>query len=244
MARIRAYFQLNKDALLVNSSNPYYAKNYDVYALLGAPNLLPWQWEVWMKIEPLLAPFVSSDRGKPTVRSSQTSGVGKESRSIAFGKMGWDSKSHLRWTHGSPSGALEPSLRRFLGMEAWTPSWTVCVKEHEAPDFYFHLLRAPHVQHGIEHLFGSVLVVALTAGAPVARRDDLRSAMTAIATLLQSPLAVCKRRAWGIASGSTGGFRDAVQDLGVGRGLFREEDPHAKPISLETFSEQWSLLQA
>ena len=34
-------------------------------------------------------------------------------------------------------------------MEAWTPSWTVCVKEHEAPDSYLHLLRSPHVQHGV-----------------------------------------------------------------------------------------------
>jgi len=34
-------------------------------------------------------------------------------------------------------------------MEAWAPSWKVCVKEHEAPDYYLHLLRAPHVQHGV-----------------------------------------------------------------------------------------------
>jgi len=128
-------------------------------------------------------------------------------------------------------------------MEAWAPSWTVCVKEHEAPDFYLHLLPAPNVQHGVEPLFGSVLVIALAAAAPDARRDELRAAMITVATVLESPLAVCKRRAWGIASGLTGGFRDAVQDLGVGRGLFRKEDPHAKPISLETFAEVWSFLQ-
>ncbi|CAN7588706.1 MULTISPECIES: hypothetical protein [Variovorax] len=227
----------------MTNSIPYYAKNYDVFVLLGAPSLLPWQWQVWVKIEQLLAPFVRSDRGKPTVRSSQTSGLGKEYRSVAFGKMGWDLKSHARWAHGSPSNALESNSWRFLGTEAWAPSWTVCEKEHEAPDFYLHLLSAPNVQHGGASQFGSMLVVALAASASEMRRGELRAAMTAVATLLESPLVVCKHRAWGIASGTAGGFRDAIQDFGVGRGLFREEDPHAQPISLETFSEAWSSLQ-
>jgi len=236
--------QLNDAPLLVTNSIPFYAKNYDVFVLLGAPGLLPWQWQVWVKIEPLLASFASSDRGKPTVRSSQASGLGKEHRSLAFGKLGWDLKSHARWTHGSPSNALESNPWRFLGTEAWAPSWTVCEKEHEAPDFYLHLLRAPDVrQRGVPQ-FGSILVVALAASASETRQRELLSAMGAIATLLESPLAVCKRRAWGIASGAAGGFRDAVQDFGVGRGLFREEDPHAQPICLESFSEAWSPLQA
>ncbi|WP_256228988.1 hypothetical protein [Variovorax sp. YR750] len=235
---------MNDDSLLVTNSNPFHAKNYDLFVLLGAPDLLPWQWQIWVEIEPLLAPFVCSDRGKSIVRSSQASGLGKEYRSIAFGKMGWDLKSHLRWTHGSPSNALDSNPRRFLGMEAWGPSWTVCEKEHEAPDFYLHLLSAPNARQGGIPRFGSMLVVALTASASGERRRELRAAMIAVAALLKSPLAVCKRRAWGIASGAAGGFRDAVQDLGVGRGLFREEDPHAQPVSLETFSEAWSPLRA
>lgn len=228
----------------MTNSNPYYAKNYDVFVLLSAPGLLPWQWQVWVKIEPLLRPFVFSDRGKSSVRSSQSSGLGKRYRTVAFGKMGWDLKSHARWAHGSPSNAFESNPWRFLGAEAWAPSWTVCAKEREAADFYLHLLAAPNVQHGGVPQFSSILVVALAASASEIRRGELRAAMTAVATLLESPLAVYKRRPWGIASGTEGGFRDAVQDFGVGRGLFRYEDPHEQSIGLETFSEAWGPLQA
>ena len=210
--------------------------------MLGAPGVLPWRWSVWREIEPLLSPFVSSARGKPFARSSQTMGLGKQHRSVAFGRMGWDQKSHASWTHGSPTNGSDAKLWNFLGTEVWAPSWNVCEKSLEAPDFYLRVLRAPRCQQDRTPQFSSILVVALAASSPDARRAELRAAMTTIAKLLKSPFSVWKHRAWGISVGLSGSFRDAVQDFGVGPGLFRIADPHERKLSLDTFAETWATL--
>lgn len=174
------------------------------------------------------------------MRSTQ---ISRESRkTVPFGRLGWDKKSHERWSHGSPSNGHLPNGWKFISTEAWSPSWNTCEKEKDAPDFYLHLLPAPDAQDGGQVRFGAILVVALAASTAEARRAELRKAKSAVIELLQSPLAVLKRRAWGISSGSNGSFRDSVQDFGVGRGLFKRNDPHDGPLSLESFSESWMAL--
>ncbi|WP_440532145.1 hypothetical protein [Variovorax sp. YR566] len=229
---------------LSNTENPisYHAKEYEVYVVLGAPGVLPWAWSVWREIAPLLSPFVGSPRGKPFVRSSQTMGLGKQHRSVAFGRMGWDQKSHASWTHGSPTSSPDAETWNFVGTEVWAPSWNVCEKNLEAPDFYMHLLCAPPCKQDHSPQFSSILVVAFAASSAGARRVELRAAMTTIAKLLDSPFSVWKHRAWGIPVGLSGGFRDAVQDFGVGSGLFKNADPHERRLGLDTFTETWATL--
>jgi len=221
----------------------YYAKEFDVYVLLGAPGVTPWQWQAWAEIEPLLSPFVCSARGKPLLRSTQTSGTVEQNRAVTFGRMGWEAKAHERWTVGSHSIDLVANPRTFISTEAWAPSWNVCEKFREAPDFYLHLMAAsPRNKVDLESQFDSILVVALQASSPDVVRAELRTAMASVALLLRSPLAVTKRRPWGFASGAMGGFRDAIQDFGVGRGLFKNSDPQTAPLTQNTFAEAWEVL--
>ena len=215
------------DSLQMTNATPYHAKEFDVAVVLGGTQAaVPWRWQAWKELEPMLTPFVTSDRGRTSVRSSQTSRTGKH-QSVSFGRMGRTSESHARWTHGSPANAPESNQWMFLGTEVWAPTWTVCEREREAPDFYAHLLPAPRSQNKLAPRFGSILVVALASTASTSCRQKLHDSMIAAAALLKSPLAVRQLRPWGIASGSTGGFRDAVQDFGVGRGLFKRNDPFA-----------------
>jgi hypothetical protein len=234
--------ELNEPATM-DTKVPYHAKEYDVYVVLGAPGVTPWHWRAWTGIEPLLSRFVCSDRGKPLLRSTQTSGTGRQYREVAFGRMGWEAKAHERWTHDSPSADRMANPRTFLSTEVWAPSWNVCVKSNEPPDFYLHLIAAsPGREADVASQFDSILVVALQASAPDVVQTELRTAMASVATLLRSPIAVTKRRAWGVASGEMGGFRDAIQDFGVGHGLFKNSDPQTTPLGSSTFAEAWETL--
>ncbi|OHV97846.1 hypothetical protein AKG95_09615 [Janthinobacterium lividum] len=68
----------------------------------------------------------------------------------------------------------------------------------------------------------------------------LRQALAQLAAQQDAVVFAHTRRQWGRAS-SYGGFTDAIQDMLIG-GLFRQDDPHARPLDDATFQDAWTLL--
>ncbi len=210
----------------------FHTRMYDVYLVLtGASAPVPWSTDSWLRVAQALGPFAVSERGKAAVRCTQ---IDKATRKRAsFGRLGWNEASHRKWTHD----ASQDAPWRFLGAEAWAPSWTQCEKDGRAPDCFVDL-STPSVLGGDEPLlFGGTLLVALACEAPQPVRDRLRDAIAGVARDLDSPLTVHQSRAWGKAA--YGGFTAAMNDLSIA-GLFKNGSPHARPLDLATFEETWA----
>jgi hypothetical protein len=218
----------------------FFEKEYVVYIVLSGPRTAkPWSWSLWKEIQKLLEPFASVSRGKAAIRSTQVSG--NKGNKVSFGKLGWDEKSHAKWTHGSPETEAKSEDWRFLNVEAWAPSWTVCEKENSAPDFYLSVNNEHPYGESDKSQFGAIVVVALAMSEGSERLVQLKAAVTEIAAKLNSPFAVHKRRDWGTPTGN-GGFTNALNDLGI-IGLFKVGPRHQRPLDVSTFAEQWARLE-
>lgn len=218
----------------------FFEKEYSVYVVLSGPHTAkPWAWSLWKEIQNLLEPFASVSRGKAAIRSTQVSG--NDGKKISFGKIGWNEKSHAKWTHDSPETETDSKDWRFLNVEAWAPSWTVCEKENSAPDFFLSVNNEHPCGESDKSQFGAIVVVALATSEGSERLVQLKAAVTEIAAKLNSPLAIYKRRNWGTPIGSDG-YTDALNDLGA-TGLFKVGPRHQRPLDVSTFSEQWILLE-
>lgn len=217
----------------------FFSRDYDVFVLLAAPDAPGlWQSDQWTPFAAALAPVLAQTRsegkgrGKAGVRSHQYNPQGKL---IAFGRMGWDDKSQARWTHGpDTSGA------RFMSLEAWAPTWTVCEKDDLAPDLFISLFNEPLLNAaGRPLLFGQRLVCAIATDLGADAAATMRQAMTALARQQQAPVFLHARRPWGKAA--LGGFGSAIQDLAL-TDLFKLGDVHARPLDASTFRGQWNDL--
>jgi hypothetical protein len=218
---------------------PFHTKEYDVYVVLSAPRVAPpWTWEKWSGIAERLQPFTGSNRGKASLRTMQ---VSKDTqKKLPFGRLGWDNASHSRWTHGCPTNAAESARWVFYSAEAWAPSWTQCVKENEAPDFFISLTNK-HIQgESGKSQFDAELIIALSVSESESRQADFRAAVISISKSVASPLTVWKRRHWARPFGQLG-FTDALNDLAV-VGLFKAGDYRQRPLNTETFKEAWTQI--
>ncbi|MES2206808.1 MAG: hypothetical protein V4525_08435 [Pseudomonadota bacterium] len=218
----------------------FFEKEYLVYVVLSGPyTKKPWSWPLWQEIQKLLEPFALISRGKAAIRSTQV--LGNNGKKISFGKIGWDEKSHAKWTHDSPVTETSSKNWCFLNVEAWAPSWTVCAKENSAPDFYLSVNNEHPYGESDKSQFGAIVIVALATSTGSERLMQFTAAVTKIAAKLNSPLVVYKHRNWGTSIGSSG-FTNALNDLGV-TGLFKAGARHQRPLDVSTFSQQWMLMK-
>ncbi len=217
---------------------PFVSRNYDVYVVLCAPHRpIPWSWGHWSRAATLFDPFAVSPRGKTAIRSTQLLDQSRET--IHFGKLGWDERSHQRWTHGSPLNAKESAHWKFLSMEAWAPSWSLC--EQEPPDFFLSVTRGLQIGMSDHAPMVGVIVAALNGTETPEKRTAFRSAVAAAAREFSSPLTVWKQRRWARPVGRLA-FRDAISDLGLA-GLFKRGLDSRTPLTDSIFSERWTKLQ-
>lgn len=204
---------------------------FDVYVVLGAPSA-PGMWmsDQWAKVSRSLDPHMSSPRGRALVRSFQSDLRSK--RSVSFGRLGWDKKSHEKWTFPA-DGSLVGRL--FESCEAWSPSGAVCEQEGDPPDC-FVLLRNERALFADKLLkFDSVLVIAIRAGIPSS--ETVREAVSEIARSVPSVLLAYQRRPWSLPSHAGG----AINDLAA-FGLFKPGNSHERPLDCATFAGDWEQL--
>ena len=176
----------------------------------------------------------ASARGKAGVRSLQYNPKGKP---ISFGRLAWDDKSHAKWTH-----TPETTEARFMSLEAWAPSWTICEKDDQAPDLFLALANEALPGRADKSLqFGQRLVCAIATDMGPSAAATLQASLVQLAAQ-QSPVTFARtHRQWGRAS-SYGGFTGAIQDMLIG-GLFQSGDPHARPLDAATFREVWTRIE-
>ena len=212
----------------------FFSRDYEVFLLLAAPDAAPlWQAAQWAPFAAGLDGLIAQARGKAGVRSHQYNPKGKP---IPFGRLGWDAKSHAKWTH-----TAETSEARFMSLEAWAPTWTVCEKDDQAPDLFLALANESLLGLAGKHLqFSQRLVCAIATDMGPEAAATLRQALAQLAAQQDAVVFARTHRQWGRAS-PYGGFTAAIQDMLIG-GLFQADDPHARPLDDAAFQDAWTLL--
>ncbi|MGK5071425.1 hypothetical protein [Janthinobacterium sp. ZB1P44] len=212
----------------------FFSREYEVFLLLAAPDAPPlWEAAQWTPFAASLDGLMAQARGKAGVRSHQYNPKGKP---IAFGRLGWDAKSHAKWTHTPAT-----TQARFMSLEAWAPTWTSCEKDDQAPDVFLALANESLLGLAGKSLqFGQRLVCAIATDMGADAAATLQAALAQLAAQQDAVVFARRQRQWGSAS-PYGGFTDAIQDMLIG-GLFRQDDPHAHPLDDATFREKWTLL--
>ena len=213
----------------------FFSRDYEVFLLLaapGAPGL--WQAEQWTPFAAAIDGVVAQARaGKPCVRTHQYNPQGKL---IPFGRLGWDAKSHARWTH-----TADTTGARFMSLEAWAPTWTVCEKDDLAPDLFISLFNEDYLNRaGKPLLFGQRLVCAVATDLGQEAAATVRAALAQLAVKQQAPVFAHARRPWGKAM--LGGFSSAIQDLAL-TDLFKPGNPHERALDAETFRGHWNFIE-
>ena len=159
----------------------FHDRDYQVLIILGSPDVQPlWQWERWQRTADLIAPLSNLPRGKASVRCYQyvpnpsSLGTKKEQN---FGRLAWDIRSHAKWAHGSPITVDKCRDWDFGSMEAWAPSWTVCEREHLAPDFYFQMANEEMSRaYGKKPAFNPLVVLAASLSLDASYRSSFCAA--------------------------------------------------------------------
>lgn len=212
----------------------FFSRDYEVFLLLAAPDAAPlWQAAQWTPFAAALDGLIAQARGKAGVRSHQYNPKGK---SIAFGRLGWNATSHAKWTH-----TAETTEARFMSLEAWAPTWTVCEKDDQAPDVFLALANESLLGLAGKPLqFSQRLVCAIATDMGPQAAATLQAALAQLAARQDAVVFARTHRQWGRAS-AYGGFTAAIQDMLIG-GLFRQDDPHARPLDDGAFQDAWTLL--
>ncbi len=108
----------------------YATRQYDVRLLLAAPGAPAlWDYAIWQSLAPALTPLLSSDRGRTSLRMHQidTRNTGVPNQAyVRFGQIGWNDKSHRKWTHSSPDTAGVSGAWDFGSFSAWSPGPSKC----------------------------------------------------------------------------------------------------------------------
>ena len=212
----------------------FFSRDYEVFLLLAAPDAPPlWEAAQWLPFAASLDGVVAQARGKGAVRSHQYNPAGKL---IPFGRMGWDAKGHAKWTH-------TPATRdaRFMSLEAWAPTWTICEKDDQAPDLFLAMANESLLGLAGKTLqFSQRLVCAIATDMGPEATASLRLSLAQLAAQQNAVIFAHTQRQWGRAA--YGGFTGAIQDMLIG-GLFQPDDPHARPIDAATFREPWTRME-
>lgn len=227
----------------------YHNREYEVYLILGNPRLRPlWHWSNWRIAAALFEPLSTVPRGPAAVRVDQAV-PGEPGKRARFGPLGWNEASHRKWTFGSTvrKGGLGPTTKtskrgKFLGMEAWSPSWHRCEASDRAPDFYFQIFNLKTFP---EQPLKFNPIILCAAGVSLGRDYLHRFAQAAksLARLVDSRLFARKRRAWGLDSELGGGiFERSLMDLPLEGDLFRG-NPHLRPTDLRILAEKWEKVR-
>lgn len=203
----------------------FWRRRYGVYLVLGKSSPLhAYDWAVWEDIARMLDPIIAATRGKVGVRSIQT--YGATYRQVPFGRLSWDEKSHMRWTHGSPLSEGKADQWSFFATEVWAPHWRVCEREDCAPDV-FMAVQAEDDPEG--QPFDQELLIAVHEGMP---RDvlehDVPSAVGRISEVIHGVLTATTTAQWGQPTSGGAGFTDAIEDF-MQWGLRQARRAHEQP---------------
>lgn len=173
-------------------------RQYDVFLFLAAPDApAPWRWERWQQLEPVLSPLMASSRGRSSIRMTQfdsLSGRSPNDSYIRFGPLGWNSKAHQKWTHGSPLTAETSVAWQFQCASVWVPGPGICQKENCPPDVYLTIKN--ELVSGLEQAHCRYAYSLVLAVATDIEHQPLDAALSACRELTRAVLAVKIQTGW------------------------------------------------
>jgi hypothetical protein len=223
-------------------TTPFHAREYNLYVVLGALNSPEmWQWENWEKTTEELDPLVFLGREKIAIRTTQF--IRGSKKSVSFGRILWNKKSHQKWTHASPTTIETSKTWSFLRMEMWSPTWAIGARENSPPDIFFAFRNEAFWPGKTSLKFNQTIIFAVSGSLDDASLSIAHKWVLQLSAKLKSPLAAYQSRTWGKAFGNGGGFSDSIQDM-LNGGLFKVGDYHNRPVDLHTFQEPWKLLHS
>lgn len=212
-------------------------RNYNLDLILGNPDNEPlWDWRQWSKLVPLLDPLMRNNIGSIGVASTQFEGK----KPVKFGRLGWDDKSHQKWTHNSPlsSLAIHANKWKFLSTEIWVPSRGSCARDGHSPDIFFFLRNEGF--WGEEGLtINPLVLISIAQDVDVEMLQMERSLASYIASVVDAKLHATKSRPWAIST-STGVITDSIADIAVS-GLFKPGPVRKQQPTTAILSEDWEL---
>src|SRR5262249_25575255 len=146
------------------------------------------------------AGLFAAARDRASVRSTQFTDSRCPSSQISFGRMANDEKSAAKWNHREDGVLMSGSSAHFLGCEVWTPSWTVCEREQNAPDVFLFLGNEDHgagADVEVKRQFTSRCILAVACDLGDETRTGARRGALEIANALFAPLRAMCTRPWG-----------------------------------------------
>ncbi len=212
-------------------------ETYALYVALGDPTKASlWEWTQWSKVVPLIDPFVKAARAPAVIKSNQYQPDRRTP--IKLGRLGWNDKSHHRWTHHSPDSKEDKSSWLFLSMDIWAPSRQQCTKENGLPDF----ICAVHNEAfgGSSVKFNPVFLLAIEADLAMRMSADIQNLMDGLKEIT-APVLMAKqgRRPWARPyPGGGGATFDSIGDM-VNISPFKAGNQHQHPVDLSIFKDAW-----
>lgn len=212
-------------------------RTYTLDVILGDPAASAlWNWTQWKQAVSLIDPILSATRGRPGVSSTQFNGKNH----VRFGTLGWNYKSHQKWTHNSPLSCLaaESAKWNFLSTEVWAPSRGNCGRDNCPPDFFFYFSNEGFwtTEDGSALQFNPVVIIAIAEALPAEVLEQEVTMTCKISRMLNAKLHAYKSRKWGFKSGS--GFMNPIADIAVTKGLFKPGPIHNWDLSLDVFDKE------
>jgi hypothetical protein len=195
----------------------------------------PWAWETWQQIANMLDPVVSAVFGTPSVYSRQGERT-RRLRSISFGRMTWNERSHQRWTHGSPVTIGQSDDWEFVDTQIWVPGPKECERERKRPNLYIQVLNGALTESGPVR-FSAIVLLAVACDLPETVRYSVDRAMHDLKHLLRAKLRAYKVRSWSRPFGFM--TVDSIMDLDTW--LFKVGPRHDQEPSLALFHEEWQV---
>ncbi|WP_156909613.1 hypothetical protein [Ottowia thiooxydans] len=178
----------------------YSTRLYDVRVLLASPDAPAlWDYSIWKRLVPSLTPLLSSERGRTSLRMTQTdtqqSGSPNQAR-VRFGPIGWNEKAHRKWTHRSPDTVDESDHWDFYSFSAWSPGPGKCAEC--PPDGFMAVVNEISADSGLKRgdcQFAYSVLVALACDVPNAE-STMDTAFSTLSAEISSVLKARTRRAW------------------------------------------------
>jgi hypothetical protein len=213
-------------------------ETYSLRVILGDPTKAPlWEWTQWSKIVPLIDPLVKAARAPAAVKSNQYQPDRRTP--VKLGRLGWNDKSHHRWTHRSPDSQEDKSSWLLLSTDIWAPSREQCTRENGLPDFLCALQNEAFEGGNVK--FNPVFLLAMKSDLAARMSTDIQKVTDGLRELT-APILMAKQdsRPWARPyPGGKGATFDSIGDM-VNMSPFKAGPRHQHPPDLSIFSDTWA----
>jgi hypothetical protein len=147
-----------------------------------------------MRVVEALEPVIGLMPSSLSVRIVQ--GTGRPMKNVSFGRLGWNDRSHRKWTHFAPETDSECPAWSFGTGEVWTPSWTVCEREASAPNLFCAFENAWVVRAPAGMQFNQFFHLALPVSTAREQRGVVSAAVRTIAGVVEASHVLARTAPW------------------------------------------------